>query len=57
MNPSWIQPEDIIDPEKIPVGRAGRPEDVAAAVCYLVSEEAGFVTGEVLNVSGGLYMG
>jgi 3-oxoacyl-[acyl-carrier protein] reductase len=40
----------------IALQRLGRSEDVAAAVCYLASEEAGYVTGEVLNVSGGLYM-
>lgn len=36
--------------------RLGRVEDVAAAVLYLASEEAGYVTGHVLNVSGGLYI-
>lgn len=36
--------------------RLGRAEDVAAAVAYLASDEAGYVTGEVLNVSGGLYI-
>ena len=36
--------------------RAGTPEEVAAAAVFLASEEAGYVTGEVLNVSGGLYM-
>jgi 3-oxoacyl-[acyl-carrier protein] reductase len=40
----------------VPLERLGGSEDVAAAVCYLASEEAGYVTGEVLNVSGGLYM-
>ena len=38
---------------RIPVGRPGYPSDVAAAVMYLASEEASFVTGEVLKVSGG----
>lgn len=37
----------------IPVGRPGRPEDVAAAILYLASEEAGFVNGQVLYVAGG----
>lgn len=37
----------------IPTGRAGRPEDVAAALAYLVSDEAAWVTGETLTVDGG----
>jgi 3-oxoacyl-[acyl-carrier protein] reductase len=40
----------------IPLGRVGRPEDVAAAVAYLASPAAGYVTGEVLRVNGGLLM-
>lgn len=38
----------------IPEGRLGTPEDLAAAICYLASEEAGYVTGSTLDVSGGL---
>jgi len=38
-----------------PLGRAGRPEDVANAVSFLVSERAAFITGEVLRVNGGMY--
>ena len=41
---------------QIPLQRLGAPEDVAAAVAFLASEEAAYVTGTVLNVSGGLYM-
>jgi 3-oxoacyl-[acyl-carrier protein] reductase len=40
----------------IPLERLGTPDDVAAAVAFLASEEASYVTGTVLNVSGGLYM-
>ena len=40
----------------IPLKRLGRPEDVAAAVRFLASEEAGYITGHVLDVNGGLYM-
>jgi 2-hydroxycyclohexanecarboxyl-CoA dehydrogenase len=40
----------------IPLGRLGQPEDIAGAVAYLVSDEAAFVTGQVLSVSGGLSM-
>lgn len=34
-------------------GRLGTPEDVAAALCFLASDEAGFITGQVLGVDGG----
>ena len=40
----------------VPVGRAGTPEDVAAAVAFLASEEAGYITGQVLSVDGGMGM-
>jgi 3-oxoacyl-[acyl-carrier protein] reductase len=40
---------------KIPMGRLGSAEDVASAVCYLASEEAAYVTGQVLAVNGGMY--
>jgi len=41
---------------QIPLGRLGRPEDVAAAVVYLASPAAAYVTGTVLHVNGGMYM-
>jgi 3-oxoacyl-[acyl-carrier protein] reductase len=40
----------------IPLGRAGTAADVAAAVCFLASDEAGYITGQVLAVNGGMYM-
>jgi 3-oxoacyl-[acyl-carrier protein] reductase len=39
-----------------PLGRFGQPEDVAAAVAFLVSPDSGFITGHVLTVDGGLFM-
>ena len=42
--------------DNIPLKRMGRPDDVAAAVRFLASEEAGYITGHVLDVNGGLYM-
>jgi 3-oxoacyl-[acyl-carrier protein] reductase len=53
---------ELTDPQRaayttlIPVGRLGAVEDVAAAVAFLASPEAGYVTGHVLDVNGGLYM-
>ena len=41
---------------QIPLGRLGTPQDVAAAVAYLASPAAGYVTGTVLHVNGGMYM-
>ncbi|MFN2442485.1 MAG: 3-oxoacyl-[acyl-carrier-protein] reductase [Thermoanaerobaculia bacterium] len=42
--------------ERIALRRLGTPDDVASAVAFLASEEAGYITGHVLNVSGGLYL-
>ena len=41
---------------KIPLKRLGTPDDVAAAVCFLASDEAAYITGQVLAVNGGMYM-
>jgi 3-oxoacyl-[acyl-carrier protein] reductase len=40
---------------RIPVGRMGKPQEVAAAVRFLVSDEAAFITGQTVNVNGGLF--
>lgn len=42
--------------EQVPVKRLGAPEEIAAAVSYLASMNAGYVTGETLHVNGGMYM-
>lgn len=41
---------------QIPLGRPGSPADVAAAVCFLASDEASYITGQVLGVNGGMHM-
>jgi len=43
--------------DMVPLGRAGSDQDVAHAVRFLASDEAGYITGEVLNVNGGMFMG
>lgn len=47
-------PEDDLK-KMIPVGRFGKPDEVAAVVKFLVSPEAAYITGEVININGGLY--
>lgn len=47
-------PMDRILP-RIPLGRLGRPEEVAALVSFLCSEEAGYITGQVFSINGGIY--
>ncbi len=42
--------------ERTPLGRFGTPEDISAAVCFLASDEAAYITGQVLAVDGGLVM-
>ena len=41
---------------QVPLGRAGYPEDIAAAVAFLASESASYITGQVIHVSGGMYI-
>lgn len=46
--------EDMLA-KMVPVGRFGEPEEVASLVAYLVSKEASYITGECININGGLY--
>ena len=43
--------------QQIPLHRVGQPNEVADAVAYLVSHQAAYITGQTINVNGGLYMG
>jgi len=43
--------------ERVPVGRLGRPEEIARTVAFLAADEAGYITGANIPVNGGLYMG
>lgn len=62
--PGWVQTDMVTpalsEPETqkkivsaIPLGRVGKPEEIAAAVLFLCTEHAGFITGEILNINGG----
>lgn len=64
--PGYIHTEmlDAVSPEimeksilpQIPVGRLGKPEEIARTVLFLAAEEAGFITGSTLSINGGQYM-
>ena len=51
-------PEKVWDimVSKIPMGRAGKPEDVANCIAFLASDQASYITGEVINVGGGMVL-
>jgi 2-hydroxycyclohexanecarboxyl-CoA dehydrogenase len=46
---------DQVAKARVPVRRPGQPNDIAAAVEYLVSDDAGYITGQTINVNGGMY--
>ncbi len=64
ISPGWIttafaeehMPEDYYQARisEIPLARFGRPEDVAAAVVFLASDESSYITGEAIKINGGL---
>ena len=53
-----VLPEEVKDTilRQIPMGKFGQPEDVAKVVLFLASEAAGYITGQVLRVDGGMVM-
>jgi len=53
-----VLPDDVKEKilAQVPLGRIGKPDDIAHAVKFLCSEEAGYITGHVLAVNGGMYM-
>ena len=64
--PGWIETAmtEVLSPElregmikAVPLGRVGTDQEVAHAVCFLASPDAGYITGHVLNVNGGMLMG
>jgi 3-oxoacyl-[acyl-carrier protein] reductase len=53
-----VVPEKVLDSvrELTPMGRLGKPEEVAIAVRFLADPRASFITGTIINVNGGMYM-
>lgn len=56
MSAEWTEEQKRAIIAQIPLGRLGKPEEVAAAVVFLASPEASFITGEILDVNGGYLM-
>jgi NAD(P)-dependent dehydrogenase (short-subunit alcohol dehydrogenase family) len=53
-----VVPEDMAAKitRRVPVGRAGKPEEIAATVAFLCSDDAAYITGQTIHVNGGLYL-
>ena len=49
-------PPECLPCGKIPMGRLARPEEIAAVVAFLASDEAGYITGANISVNGGMHM-
>jgi 3-oxoacyl-[acyl-carrier protein] reductase len=56
MTASWSDADMARVTTRIPLGRLGRPEEIAEAVCYLASDSAAFITGATLDINGGIYL-
>lgn len=54
---NWLPSRESEMVKKIPLGRVGRPEDIASAALFLASDEASYITGICLDVNGGIVMG
>ena len=54
MTTDWLPDREDSLNESIPLGRVGQPKDIANAVCFLASNEASYITGQCLDVNGGL---
>jgi 3-oxoacyl-[acyl-carrier protein] reductase len=59
VNTKMVQniPEKVMQKilDQIPLGRLGAPEEVAKLVCFLASDDANYITGQVININGGMY--
>ncbi len=53
----WTEEQVSSLKSRVPLNRLGKPEDIASAVAYLASEEAGYITGLLMDVNGGIYFG
>jgi len=51
-------PENVLEKivARVPVGRLGKPEEIARGVLFLVSDDGGFITGSTLSINGGQHM-
>ena len=56
MTQSLSEDQKTLLKSRIPLGKLGEPEDIAAGVVYLASEEAAYITGQTLHINGGLVM-
>ncbi|TIW59500.1 MAG: SDR family oxidoreductase, partial [Mesorhizobium sp.] len=56
MTKSLPEEQQTVLKTQIPLGRLGSPEDIAHAVAFLASPQAGYITGTTLHVNGGMYM-
>ena len=53
-----VFPDEVFEKmaKNIPVGRTGKPEEIAATVAFLFSDDAAFITGQTIHVNGGEYL-